>query len=64
MVQNFTMLNDVICMTMTNTGDGALQFGALDANIVNEIQYTDTLTQAGHAWDTRVSINGVGPFNS
>jgi hypothetical protein len=64
MVQNFTMLNDVVCMTMSShSGQGALQLGALDPTIINEIKYTDVLVQHGHAWDTTATINGVGPFD-
>lgn len=63
MVQNFTMLNDVVCMTMTSQSDGVLQFGALDATIVNEIMYTDVLARHSHAWDTTASINGIAPFD-
>ena len=49
--------------TMTAHSEGSLQFGALDANIVEELKYTDALVRHAHAWDTTGSINGIGPFD-
>jgi hypothetical protein len=54
-----SLLSNVISITLTEHSEGALQLGALDANIINELQYTDmALGKHEAGWFTTISFNG------